>query len=358
MTLRLIAALLLASAAASCSGAVYDASDFAARTPASSESADAGETTAEAPGDGESAEETAAATDETPSGEDAGTTDVASVEEPGTADVAAGEEAGKDGVAAGVDTDRPALAGATGAPRGLLAFFRTPDPSPGEDAAAEAFEDLPEDELSEAEIAGEVEADPDVIAVPEEPLDDGLKHDFVNVYTSRPEAAEPLIADLPGVNWQGGLVLVSRTPDGDPGDLFGGSDHPFARAVPGIPRKTVQAANGLLLAHSAINVGCVKPDLLNLVRRAESHFGKKVVVTSGYRSPGHNRRVRGAVHSQHLYCNALDLFMPGVARDDLARFFFAQPDRGGIGLYCHTRSIHIDTGKRRQWRWNCRRRAG
>jgi uncharacterized protein YcbK (DUF882 family) len=111
------------------------------------------------------------------------------------------------------------------------------------------------------------------------------------------------------------------------------------------------------LAHAAINVSCVKPNLLNLVRRAETHFGKKVIVTSGYRSPSHNRKVRGATHSQHLYCNALDLYMPGVARDDLARYFFAQPDRGGIGLYCHTRSIHVDTGRRRQWRWSCGKRG-
>jgi hypothetical protein len=210
--------------------------------------------------------------------------------------------------------------------------------------------------VSEAELAGEQEADPQQIAVPEEPIDDGMEHDFVNVYTSRPETTEPTIEGLPGVEWQGSLILVSRTPDDDPGAFFGG-DHPFARSVPGIPRQTIQAANGLLLAHAAISVSCVKPNLLNLVRRAETHFGKKVIVTSGYRSPSHNRKVRGATHSQHLYCNALDLYMPGVARDDLARYFFAQPDRGGIGLYCHTRSIHVDTGRRRQWRWSCGKRG-
>lgn len=213
------------------------------------------------------------------------------------------------------------------------------------------------EEVSEAELAGETEADPDEIPPPEEPFDDGEKHDFVNVYTSRPDRPVESVEGLPGVTWEGGgIIFASRTPNEDP--AFFGGDHPFARAVPGIPRQTVRAANGLLLAHSAINVSCLKPNLLNMVRRAESHFGKKVVVTSGYRSPTHNRRVRGALHSQHLYCNALDLYMPGVARDDLARFFFAQPERGGIGLYCHTRSIHVDTGRKRQWRWPCRRKAG
>lgn len=127
--------------------------------------------------------------------------------------------------------------------------------------------------------------------------------------------------------------------------------------MPGLPREVVQAANGLLLAHSAINVSCVKPALLGMIRDAERHFSRKVVVTSGYRSPSHNRRVRGALHSQHLYCNAVDLYMPGIARDELARYFYGHPSRGGLGLYCHTKSIHVDTGRRREWRWSCRGRG-
>ncbi|HUG63333.1 MAG TPA: D-Ala-D-Ala carboxypeptidase family metallohydrolase [Methylomirabilota bacterium] len=367
MDARQITVAVLAVLVASCSGAVYDSSDFATARRAAdpvedgstSEVADeetltTAETEPEATADDDAEPETAVATGTDDAETDDTKTDVAE----------AGDNGGDDA------SPSPALAGTPGSTaRGLLAFFRTPQPTPEAAAARDAAEeaitpaapelDEPEiEEVTEAELAGEVEADPDEIAVPTEPINDGLSHDFVNVYTSRPEAIEPTVAGLPGVNWPSGIVLVSRGSDGDPRDLFGGGDHPFARTVPGVPRQTIQAANGLLLAHSAINVSCVKPQLLNLVRRAETHFGKKVVVTSGYRSPAHNRRVRGATHSQHMYCNALDLYMPGVARDDLARFFFAQSDRGGIGLYCHTRSIHVDTGKRRQWRWGCRRRAG
>lgn len=376
MAARLIAAAAFAVLVSSCSS-VYDTSEFLARGKA----------------DGRSV---AAISDSAApvSADPAAKTDAADPTQPAAADAAA-PAAAADVAAASTSPEEPGppVSSAVTAPpaRGLLAMFSIGEDTTPTAAAAEAAseetpaaagtpaaaaetpapttpaaaaepeiptEDAAPDEISEADLAGEVEADPDKIAVPEQPVDDGMEHDFVNVYTSKPDAPVEMIAGLPGVTWEGaGFVVASRGDGGDPGSLFGGENHPFARTVPGIPRQVVQAANGLLLAHSAINVGCVKSDLLSLVHRAESHFGKKVVVTSGYRSPAHNRRVHGAKHSQHMFCNALDLYMPGVARDDLARFFFAQPDRGGIGLYCHTRSIHIDTGKRRQWRWSCRGRG-
>ena len=32
------------------------------------------------------------------------------------------------------------------------------------------------------------------------------------------------------------------------------------------------------------------------------------------------------------------------------------PDRGGVGTYCHTKSVHYDVGSQRDWSWGCRKR--
>ncbi len=332
MGVRIVAAAVVAVTLASCSGGVYDTSDFVSGKIAKAQpSVTSGTTADKAPAAQTAASGTPQTTTPTP-------VKVATAR-------ASGSLLAMFGMGGGGAPETTGSA-STAAVTEIAAVAPATPIAPEPDV----------EEISEAELAGEQEADPAKIAPPEPPYDDGLEHDFVNVYTSKPEKPVEMMEGLPGVSWEGNLVLASRTPD--EGSLFDGAQHPFARSVPGVPRQVVRAANGLLLAHSAINVSCLKPQLVNLVRRAESHFGKKVVITSGYRSPSHNRRVRGALHSQHMYCAALDLFMPGVARDDLARYFFAQPDRGGIGLYCHTRSIHVDVGRKRQWRWPCRRKLG
>lgn len=378
MTLRSGLVMLMALAAAGC-GALLDRSDFKPLTPveiAEIEGNAAAAKSAEASGDKPASAPVALAdaAQLKPTGGD--------VAAPATATamptaVAPQEKPKASSLFASLfGTDKPAAGESAASPSVLPTAAKTPEKTAGEaptpagvavakveaTAAPESSLAAPTpaddaDEVSEAELAGEAEADPAKIAVPKPPVDDGLEHDFVNVYSTRPDRPQDLFEGLPGVAWQGNLVLASRGPDGDPRGLFDGEVQPYAHYVPGLPRDVVLAANGLLLAYSEINVSCVKPQLLGMIHDAERHFSRRVVVTSGYRSPAHNQRVRGALHSQHLYCNALDLYMPGVARDDLARYFYGHPSRGGLGLYCHTKSIHVDTGRRREWRWSCRGRG-
>lgn len=116
------------------------------------------------------------------------------------------------------------------------------------------------------------------------------------------------------------------------------------------------APNGLLKQTEGVDVACLKPSLVRVLKIIESHYGKKLIVTSGYRDPNRNRRARGAKNSLHMYCAAADIQVPGVSKWDLANYARSMPGRGGVGTYCHTDSVHVDVGPERDWNWRCRRR--
>lgn len=116
------------------------------------------------------------------------------------------------------------------------------------------------------------------------------------------------------------------------------------------------APNGLRTQHAGVDVKCLKPALVRVLKRIERHYRKPVIITSGYRSPERNRRARGAKNSLHIYCAAADIQVPGVSKWDLAAYLRSVPGRGGVGTYCHTQSVHIDIGPERDWNWRCRRR--
>lgn len=116
------------------------------------------------------------------------------------------------------------------------------------------------------------------------------------------------------------------------------------------------APNGLLKQTEGVDVACLKPSLVRVLKMIEGRYGKKMIVTSGYRDPNRNRRARGARNSLHMYCAAADIQIPGVSKWELASYIRSMPGRGGVGTYCHTESIHVDVGPERDWNWRCRRR--
>ena len=116
------------------------------------------------------------------------------------------------------------------------------------------------------------------------------------------------------------------------------------------------APNGLLKQRESVDVACLKPSLVRMLKQVERHYGAKIVVTSGYRSPSYNRKVRGARRSMHMFCAAADVQVSGVGKWELARYVRSLPGRGGVGTYCHTNSVHIDVGPERDWNWRCRSR--
>ncbi len=107
------------------------------------------------------------------------------------------------------------------------------------------------------------------------------------------------------------------------------------------------------IAGAHVKTHCFPQKLLNLMGRVERHYGKKLIVTSGYRSSRYNRRVGGAKRSQHMHCKAVDFRIKGVNKYSLARYVKTLRGIGGVGSYCGSRAIHIDIGPKRSWHWGC-----
>lgn len=162
---------------------------------------------------------------------------------------------------------------------------------------------------------------------------------------------------LPGVRSGDQLFEISRKSGGNDTsdvDIYEDTGSYKVASAAGFGR---MGAHGLLRQRPDVDVRCLKPGLVSILHKIERHYGKKVLVTSGYRSPAHNRAVNGAKHSQHMYCAAADIKVDGVSKWELARYVRALPGRGGVGTYCRTNAIHVDVGPERDWNWRCRRKG-
>ncbi|MDJ0613960.1 MAG: D-Ala-D-Ala carboxypeptidase family metallohydrolase [Rhizobiaceae bacterium] len=153
---------------------------------------------------------------------------------------------------------------------------------------------------------------------------------------------------LPGVKSNSQLFGVTE----DEGAVAGGARVTQVAAVGSLGRLS---PNGVRVQHEKVQVACLKPGVLRLLKIVERKYGRKPIVTSGYRSPKRNRRAGGAKNSMHIYCKAADIQVEGVSKWQLAKFLRTVPGRGGVGTYCRTKSVHIDTGSVRDWHHPCRR---
>lgn len=94
----------------------------------------------------------------------------------------------------------------------------------------------------------------------------------------------------------------------------------------------------------------IAPELIELLQKIRTHFGKAVNINSAYRTPTYNKKVGGATYSQHLYGMAADIRINGVSPKDIAAYAETLLNgTGGIGIYSNF--VHIDVRKEKS-RWN------
>jgi zinc D-Ala-D-Ala carboxypeptidase len=107
---------------------------------------------------------------------------------------------------------------------------------------------------------------------------------------------------------------------------------------------------GTYVANSEVDTFCLAPKLRFAIAAIEGKFGRKVVVSSGYRNPFHNAKVGGADDSYHTKCMAADIFIPGVSKKSLISAAYREGLVGGLGCYPGRQFIHIDVRDRpRGW---------
>src|SRR5690606_30259859 len=103
---------------------------------------------------------------------------------------------------------------------------------------------------------------------------------------------------------------------------------------------------GTYVASKSVNAFCITPKLRFLIWEFEGHFGKKVVMHSGYRDDHHNSAAGGADNSYHKKCMAADFYIPGVDKQRLIQFAMRTPGVGGLGCYPGRNFIHVDVRDR------------
>ena len=98
-------------------------------------------------------------------------------------------------------------------------------------------------------------------------------------------------------------------------------------------------------------------DILSDLTASVGHPGGEIDIICGYRTSSTNAALRAhtngvAKNSLHIQAEAIDLRMPGVNTLKLRKAALALA-RGGVGYYPHSDFIHVDTGRVRQWCFDC-----
>jgi uncharacterized protein YcbK (DUF882 family) len=116
-------------------------------------------------------------------------------------------------------------------------------------------------------------------------------------------------------------------------------------------------ACSLLRDRTANVMTAVDPVLLDVLRGIHGYYEAwnwrhPIVATSGFRTAKTNAALSkegAAKNSMHLFGRAVDLFVPGIPPEHIARLG-QYLQQGGVGFYPSRGFTHLDTGKLRSWR--------
>ena len=85
----------------------------------------------------------------------------------------------------------------------------------------------------------------------------------------------------------------------------------------------------------------IDSELVDILQKIRTHFGKPVTISSAYRTPDHNKAVGGTSYSQHMYGKAADIKVSGVSPKKVASYAESLlSNKGGVGVY--STFTHID----------------
>jgi uncharacterized protein YcbK (DUF882 family) len=94
----------------------------------------------------------------------------------------------------------------------------------------------------------------------------------------------------------------------------------------------------------------IAPELVTVLQKIRTHFGKSVTINSAYRTPTYNKKIGGETYSQHQYGTAADIVVKGISPKKVAAYVETLlPKKGGIGIY--PTFTHVDVRETKS-RWN------
>jgi len=86
----------------------------------------------------------------------------------------------------------------------------------------------------------------------------------------------------------------------------------------------------------------IDPELLEKLQKLRDMIKKPIIITSGYRTKKHNRKIGGAPRSYHLQGKAADIIVKGIPKQTVVLYAHLCNFQGII-TYRNKPHIHLDT---------------